>query len=125
MIVTDVLISAMNLISLVYVSSIVRPFAADDVREILRVSRENNARDDITGLLLYRDGSFIQALEGPEVAVERLYRKIRMDPRHRRVMTVLRSPLASRIFTGWSMGFQNVDELEGAARDNVSALLRD
>ena len=46
----------MNLTSLVYVSSISRQFVVADLQEILHRSRENNARADITGLLLYRDG---------------------------------------------------------------------
>ena len=115
----------MNLTSLVYVSSISRRFVVADLQEILHRSRENNARADITGLLLYRDGQFIQNLEGPEDAVDRLYRKIRSDPRHHRVRTVLRSPLDVRLFADWSMGFRNVDEMDGASRDDVSAFLSD
>lgn len=115
----------MNLTSLVYVSSIAHPCTVTDLQEILKCSRENNARDDITGLLLYRDGQFIQTLEGPEDAVDRLYQQIRLDPRHHQVMTVLHGPLDSRMFTDWSMGFWNVDDLDDSRRDDVSAFLAD
>lgn len=115
----------MSMVSLVYISSMSRPLAAPDLHEILRLSRANNTRDDITGLLLYQDGTFIQTLEGPDAAVDRLYRKIRVDPRHTGVRTLFRSPLDSRIFTGWSMGFQNIDEIAQASREDFGEFLKD
>ena len=35
---------------------------------------------------MYRDGFFIQALEGEEETVMSLYNKIKTDPRHRSVL---------------------------------------
>ena len=37
---------------------------AAEITEILVVSRTNNARDEVTGALLYSDGCFAQVLEG-------------------------------------------------------------
>ncbi len=61
--------------SLTYVSSAVRPFAEDELADLLAVSRQNNARLGITGMLLYKDGNFMQVLEGEEAEVRTLYEK--------------------------------------------------
>lgn len=81
----------------------------DEVKSILRASRSNNTSQGITGLLLYRDGSFAQFLEGPAHAVDSLYDKIERDPRHHGVIRVLRQPVTKRDFRQWSMAFRDLD----------------
>ena len=58
---------------LIYVSTAVRLLNKDELVEILNVSREKNARLNITGLLLYKDGNFMQLLEGRKEDVLALY----------------------------------------------------
>lgn len=48
--------------SLTYVSSVVEPFSERELGELLPKSRENSRRLDITGMLLYKDGNFMQVL---------------------------------------------------------------
>ena len=48
----------------VYVSTASEPMDDEDLAELLAQSRERNARNDITGMLLYKDSRFIQLLEG-------------------------------------------------------------
>jgi len=81
----------------------------DEVKHILRASRRNNTGKGITGLLLYRDGSFAQFLEGPADLVDELYNKIERDTRHRGVIRVLRQPVTKRDFKEWSMAFRDLD----------------
>lgn len=50
-----------NLISLVCVSSAVRPLRDEEIVDILRVSRRNNEKLDITGMLLYKAGNFVRS----------------------------------------------------------------
>lgn len=63
-------------------------------------------------MLLYSDGRFVQALEGPEDAVRALYARIQRDPRHARVLTVRAGPGPRRYFADWSMGFGFVAKRE-------------
>ncbi len=95
----------MSLISLVYVSFAEHPMTNAELREILEVSRTNNEAKNITGMLLYRNGFFIQALEGEAEVVDELYEGIKGDPRHHHVVTVYRNEIAERSFGNWSMGF--------------------
>jgi Sensors of blue-light using FAD len=69
----------------------------------------NNGKIDVTGMLLYRAGAFLQALEGDERSVRGVFGRIEKDPRHAKV-TVLRNHNSfgeGRIFGSWSMGFVN------------------
>lgn len=99
-----------DLIQVVYTSSArSRHMSNDEVRQILQASRRNNTGKGITGLLLYRDGSFAQFLEGPADAVDSLYDKIERDPRHHGVIRVLRQAVTKRDFRQWSMAFRDLD----------------
>ena len=49
---------------IIYISSAAKKMDDDDLLDILKTSRENNKKNDISGMLLYDNGSFIQVLEG-------------------------------------------------------------
>lgn len=102
------------MLSLVYLSSATRLFSDAELDDILAVSRRNNARDGITGLLVYRDGDILQVLEGPEDAVRRTYARIAADPRHTRILVLDESRVDERAFADWAMGLRRV---RGEARD--------
>jgi len=50
---------------LIYFSSAVELMNQDQLLEILKVSRKNNAANHITGRLLYGEGSFVQVMRKP------------------------------------------------------------
>lgn len=100
----------MSMINLVYVSVSDHPMTDEELRALLEESRENNAKLNVTGMLLYRDGFFIQALEGEEQAVRELYDAIRDDGRHRNIVTVYEEPITERAFSDWSMGFNKMED---------------
>ena len=101
----------MALYTLVYVSTQTADMTNDALTELLTVSRRNNSRDAITGMLLHRSGNFIQVLEGEEQTVKDLHRKIERDSRHKSLITLLQRPLDQRYFEEWSMGFRHLDEV--------------
>ena len=100
---------ATDLYQLVYVSAATDLFADDELRDILATSRSNNQQRGITGMLLYSDGGFIQALEGPKAEVLDLYATIEQDPRHNHTIKLLDGPIDERNFPQWEMGFRQVD----------------
>jgi hypothetical protein len=104
-----------GMLNLVYSSVAAKPFSRAELLDLLQHAREKNARLGITGILLYKKGSFMQALEGEESAVRALYAAIRTDPRHRQVVTLADLPIAQPRFSDWSMGFENLDEAEPGA----------
>lgn len=107
------------MLQLVYASSATHLFSPDDLVDILRASRRNNAEAGVTGALLYSDGNFMQVLEGPEGPVTETYDRIAKDPRHRGVLPLLRQAVDERQFPEWTMGFRSLDDL--AAPDRAGA----
>ncbi|SPO34781.1 uncharacterized protein PSFLO_00252 [Pseudozyma flocculosa] len=97
-------------LQVVYTSSaLTRHVSREEISDILQHSRRNNARRGITGLLLYRDGSFVQFLEGPAHEVDGVYQKIEADPRHRGIVRILRKTVEKRDFSKWEMAFRDLD----------------
>ena len=95
------------MLQLVYISSVAQ---RADLSDILAKSRTNNRRDNITGLL-YSDGvRFLQALEGPALAVEAAYERIRHDPRHNALVVLSRREVQAREFGDWAMAERRVGE---------------
>ncbi len=90
---------------LVYVSAAVTWFSTAELRALLLSSQASNEAAGITGMLLYKDGNFMQALEGDEAAVRALYGRIEADLRHRGMLTIDSGHAQGRQFDGWSMGF--------------------
>lgn len=96
---------------LAYASVAARPSARPDLVALLRQSRVNNAERGVTGMLLYRDGRFLQLLEGAQADVRALYATIAADPRHRDVTTIAERHRLLRQFPSWTMAFRDlVDE---------------
>ena len=58
---------------LVYASAGVSNWSPEQIQGMLIGFREKNASLDVTGMLLYKDGSFLQALDGDEAVVRDLY----------------------------------------------------
>ncbi|MDQ6655099.1 MAG: BLUF domain-containing protein [Verrucomicrobiota bacterium] len=113
----------MRLYSLIYVSIATGEFSENELTDILAISRANNSRDDITGMLLYKDRRFMQLLEGPETAVCAAYARIARDLRHRDAAILLEGPAAERDFTDWSMGFHALDGEAARALPGFSPFL--
>lgn len=99
----------MTLHLITYISRAVNPLSHDAVQDIADVAAERNARESITGMLLFGQGHFIQVLEGPPDGVRAVYASIRRDERHTDVQTLLDAPIRSRLFPRWSMGLVNIE----------------
>lgn len=95
---------------IIYVSSAVTPFSEDQLVKLLSISRRNNASLGVSGMLLYKDGNFMQYIEGDAQKTNDLFVKISGDGRHRGIITLARGPIGERLFSDWSMGFRNLED---------------
>lgn len=100
---------------LIYVSIATVSFSTAELIDLLQHARRNNEKANVTGMLLFKDGNFMQILEGEERVVKALAAKISRDPRHSKMITMLEGPLAEREFENWSMGFSNLDAVQTAS----------
>ena len=115
------------MITIAYHSAATIEFSPKDLAELLSRAREENARLKVTGVLLYRNGRFMQILEGPKTAVRRVFGTILTDSRHRDVQVISDDPIPRRRFPIWTMGYQSLaDEnyRQGAGAYNPADLHR-
>ena len=110
------------MLQLTYIST-VRDAAKVDLGDILRVSRANNRRDRITGLLHYDGRRFLQALEGPAALVEAAYARIRVDPRHFAPVVLSQRPIDAREFGNWDMAALEPGDDRDAFVARITALV--
>lgn len=94
--------------SLVYISTASNLYKESELAKILKGARSNNSNLGISGMLLCKDGSFLQVLEGDETQVKMLFQKISRDSRHKGVTIVHQSSSDQREFPDWSMGFRDL-----------------
>jgi hypothetical protein len=98
----------MNLIQLIYVSTAEHELDESEIKKILDSSVRHNTPQEVTGLLLYSEGSFMQVLEGEEAAIDETMSRIEKDPLHHSLIVMTRSKIAYREFGTWTMGFRGV-----------------
>jgi hypothetical protein len=97
---------------MVYVSIATEDMSDKDLQALLKKARASNEILGITGMLLYRDRFFIQALEGEQTVLENLYAIISTDERHRNVILIYEKPIQQRRFPNWTMGFNKTDSTD-------------
>ena len=111
------------MIQLAYVSKATDEFNQnidDNVFNILETARKNNGTKGISGLLIYRDGYFLQLLEGDADSVLHLYGKIAVDNRHVQIRTLFKQETSMRLFPNWAMGFSKLENKELEAVSNIN-----
>ena len=94
---------------LVYVSRAHCLMASQQLSALLEQARKRNATLSLTGMLLYKDQSFIQVIEGPSDAVSMVFSSIQQDQRHTRISVISHEDVEQRSFKEWHMGFVNLD----------------
>jgi hypothetical protein len=91
------------LLSVIYVSVADPALNSDDIDRLVAQAQANNARDALTGALIYNGQNFMQLLEGPAAKAEACLGAIRADRRHSGMIELRRRQIDEREFAGWSM----------------------
>lgn len=96
---------------IIYNSTAACDITEADLSQIIGAAERNNKRDNITGMLIYHDGSFIQMLEGDKQGeVEATYKRIAQDPRHHQPTMLFCGDTSKRHFPDWKMAIEVVDK---------------
>lgn len=101
-----------NLMHIIYASRSTIDFSNDDILDLLAVARKRNKESNITGMLLFDQGSFLQVLEGEEHVVNELFNKISQDSRHGGIVKIISEAIPKRHFNNWSMGYASISRAE-------------
>lgn len=100
----------MRLMRLTYVSKPVDGFGNKETfDDIVRVARERNLQDGITGILLANGKYFIQAIEGESVKLSACFMRIANDIRHENIELMEAVEANERHFSEWSMFFGDLN----------------
>lgn len=111
---------------LVYTSKAHQSFTSEMLGDLAEKSQQNNQRADITGLLLYGGGHFLQLLEGKEKRIRSLYDKhISKDPRHVECKVLFHESCEYRLFPKWGMGQLYLNQMGDESQKAWDALARE
>ncbi len=97
------------MIQLAYTSTAVEPMSKLELLKLLQQAREFNLKNEITGILMYKEQSFFQVIEGEKDVVNNLLLSILDDPRHYDLGVIYNREISIRDFSTWSMGFVNLE----------------
>jgi hypothetical protein len=97
--------SELKLSRLYYASTATEVYLHHDIGEILKSCKTVNPSLDVTGMLFFGEGYFLQCLEGSRENINFLYRKIARDPRHKDVELLEFKDINERYFEEWSMKY--------------------
>jgi hypothetical protein len=96
------------MIQISYLSKASSPMSAEQLVSLLQQCHGNNTARDVTGMLFYGNGTFLQVIEGEATTVDELVGKIARDPRHEDIRILSRKAIEHREHPDWSMGFEQV-----------------
>ncbi|KZN69223.1 BLUF domain-containing protein [Pseudoalteromonas luteoviolacea] len=102
----------MDLIELIYVSTVATPLNDDELELLRRQCAAANQLQGISGMLLYDRHHFMQVIEGDKQKVEQLFERIKKDHRHHDISALICNPIEQRNFRRWAMGLIDLDKSE-------------
>ncbi len=110
---------------LFYCSMATREMVEADILDLLKVSRDKNARLEVTGLLVYqkRTKEFLQVLEGEKEVIFDLLKTIKADDRHTSLHLIYDKEIPERGFKSWSMAFANMESIDKSKLEGTSDFL--
>lgn len=98
---------------MLYCSHLARNAPFNAVPDIIRNARSFNAANDVTGILVFDGGNFLQHLEGPEIILIDLISRIAHDSRHVNFELQYQGKgFGNRRFRGCSMAYAHLEDDE-------------
>lgn len=102
----------MSTYQILYVSKATEQLDSKTINDIVSAANVYNSRNNISGILMFRAGIFLQLLEGEKSQIEALFAKIEKDPRHSNIVRIFSIEENERLFPIWAMAFHEVSDLD-------------
>ncbi len=112
------------LFHLIYSSQATVRLGQAGLLDLLKHARLRNEPRGLTGMLLYRDGLYLQFLEGTPNEVAGLLDRLRGDPRHKNIRIRREGNLTRRLFPNWSMAYKSLAGLRTSLVPGYSECLQ-
>ncbi|MBK5214414.1 MAG: BLUF domain-containing protein [Flavobacteriaceae bacterium] len=90
--------------TLCYISNSVDLWQSPKLEEFFSYVKTKNIFRNITGLLLYNEGTFLQVLEGEIDDINTLLSKIEKDERHNQITVIMHREINHRFFESYQTG---------------------
>ena len=90
---------------IIYISRADESLRTQGVKEILTHSLTHNNDVSIKGMLMYKEGNFMQVLEGEETQIKSLYEVIKKDSRHNTIVEIYNEQSALPLFDQYNAQF--------------------
>ena len=100
----------MKLRRVIYTSQATKQLSKRNLLDLLHEARAFNLEDGISGLLMHKEGYFLQVLEGNSKVIEDLLIRIHKDTRHNNFKIIQDSFVENRLFATWSMACTDFDD---------------
>jgi hypothetical protein len=97
--------------SIVFFSTAAVPMSARDLAALGRECAELDSHVGITGMLLHKNGNFLQVMEGSRAVICDMFARISADPRHTGIRKICDRTIPRREFDGQAVSFKNLDDL--------------
>ena len=109
--------------AILYRSRVINCLADPLEREQLAIrSADHNTSAEISGFMLYREGQFMQYIEGEQAPLNALFSEICNDPRHD-VRVHLKQSFTARRFPNWQMKLDPEESLDEMVLDSLWNML--
>ncbi len=95
-----------------YISNAVQLWQSDQLDILFSCAKNKNTTKNVTGLLLYSDGTFLQILEGESETVHSLFMKIKNDTRHNQITIMMDREIEQRMFKDYQTGSGVLEDLK-------------
>ncbi len=89
-----------------------------EISNIISKARVNNAKMNITGLMVFDGKEFQHVLEGPPAAVQTLLHKLFNDSRHTNLELMAATTVEQRDFANWHLAFIDTRKIRLATDRN-------
>lgn len=96
----------------VYTSIATQRFSDKELRDMTAEAAARNQPRQVTGVLVFSGGQFIQVLEGDAEQIDALLERIGTDERHTNFTLLSQGQVPGRTFGDWPMGLMNLDAVQ-------------
>ncbi len=100
--------------TLCYVSSSNVNLTKKSLEQLFITTKSNNLKQDISGILIFNGGNFLQIMEGEKNTINELYHKISKDKKHSNIIKLIEKPISERMFEDYETGFSIIKDRKKA-----------
>ena len=97
--------NAIPLYALCYSSTATHLLTRQELDSVLVSARKRNLESQVTGILLFLEGKFMQYMEGPLDSLNEIFALIKHSPLHHQIVELGIRPIPLRQYGEWSMAY--------------------